>query len=206
MNEEQQADATQQMQNKVDRLKLLNLTSNIHSLTPPQPQRDNNQDNVALVIALKVSPRLAEAVLFFQGRMPTEKDGFVQITEPIMNIKGVWAFINGICRVISENTEWATYSEDELPTRLIHYYESNLPNFIFNKEKFELKSENFNQIETYLQIFIDSAFHKAKQGKYINTLGRTYSEDLLNKALSTEQQKQSKQNIIERFLNPQPRR
>lgn len=203
---EEQIDTTQQLQNKVDKLKLLNLTSNIHSLTPPQLQKDTAQDNVALVVALKVSPRLAEAVLFFQGRIPTEKEGFIQITEPIMNIKGVWAFINGICRVIAENTEWATYSEEELPTRLVHYYEQNLPNFTFQKDLFGLKSENFNQIETYLQIFIDSAFHKAKQGKYINTLGRTYSEDLLNKALQTEQQKVQKQNIIERFLNPQPRR
>jgi hypothetical protein len=193
---------TQQLQNKVDKLKLLNLTSNIHSLTPPQKKDEPDQDNVALVSALRVSPRLAAAILDLQGRQydPQRKE-IVQVVEPIMNIKGIWDFIS-VCRVLAENTEWATYSEDEIPQRLTHYYECSLPYFTFWYDEYELNPRNFVIIENYLKVFIDSAFHKAKQGKYINTLGRTYSEDLLNKALSNEQQKKQKEGGEFSFLNP----
>ena len=202
----EQVDETQQMQNKVDKLKLLNLTNNIHSLTPPQKKDENDLNNVALVAALRVDPMLAEAVLNLQGRAVDTKLDFVQVTEPIMNVAGIWAFINCVCSTLAKNTQWGTYSEDEIPQRLTHYYEENLPTFIFNKKLFGLKSIHFNVIATYLKVFIDSSFHKAKQGKFINTLGRTYSEDLLNKALSNAEQKQTKQGLMERFLNPQPKK
>lgn len=196
-------DQTQQIQNKVDKLKLLNLTSNIHSLTPPQKDKEDNHDNVALVSALKVSPRLADAVLVLQGRAidPVTKE-IIDVTRPIMNFMGVWRFINAVCGVLAENTEWATYSEEEIPQRLVHYYETILPYFTFWYEDYELNPRDFVVIETYLKVFIDSAFHKAKQGKYINTLGRTYSEDLLNKALSNENNKKKQEEKGWSLINP----
>ena len=40
---------TQKLQNKVDKLKLLNLTSNIHNLTPTQQKPDDATRDIALV-------------------------------------------------------------------------------------------------------------------------------------------------------------
>lgn len=179
---------TQQMQNKVDKLKLLNLTSNIHSLTPPKDKNSSEENNVVLVQALKVAPRLAEDILMLQGRVIDPKTMEIkQVTRPIMNLEGIWLFFR-TCKPLATETEWAAFSEEELPARLIHYYEQSFPYFTFWYEDYDLDPRDFNVIETILQAYIDAAFHKARHGKYINTVGRTYSEDLLSKAINNDNQ------------------
>ena len=183
---------SQRMQNKVDKLKLLNLTNNVHSLSPPQKGNEAPRDDIALITGLSVQPRLIKMCLDLLGKDVDSKGNLIDVGEPVMNPLGVTRF-KMICSVIAQETEWATYSEEEMPQREIYYFEENLPHFIFYKDLYELKSHNFNIVKNYLCVFIDAAFHKAKQGKFINTLGRTYSEDLLNKALSNEQTKKKKE-------------
>ena len=177
---------TQKLQNKVDKLKLLNLTSNIHDLTPRNRQDENSSRDIALVQALSVSPRIVELFLEIRGlEWNSRERKLIQVSRSIMNIDGAYRFCKLIKR-LAEEIEWATYHEDEIPQRIIHYFEENIPYFLFYSDLYELHPSDYNYIISVLQNFIDTSFHKSKSGKYINTLGRTYGEDILKKALDTD--------------------
>jgi hypothetical protein len=183
---EETESTTQKLQNKVDKLKLLNLTSNIHNLTPPQKSEDDPTRDIQLVKALSVIPRIAMIFLEIRGlEYDVKTKQYVQVTEPIMNVLGAYRFCK-VLKNIAQETEWASFSEDEINSRIIHHFEENIPYFLFWAEDYELNPRDFNYVISTLQSFIDSCFHKAKSGKYINTLGRTYGEDILKKALDTE--------------------
>lgn len=184
--ESNEESTTQKLQNKVDKLKLLNLTSNIHNLTPPPKQQEDDQGReISLIKGLSVAPRIAAIFLEIRGLEFDQKaKTFVQVTEPIMNILGAYRFCK-LLKNIAQETEWASYSEEEINPRIVHYFEENIPFFIFWNEEYELSERDFGYIIATLQSFIDSCFHKSKSGKFINTLGRTYGEDVLKKALET---------------------
>lgn len=246
MNEETESDSvTQQLQNKVDKIQLINAISKIPALTPPLRQEETGARDIALVQALSVNPRIADLFLEIRGlEYDNKSKQYVQVTRPIMNIEGAYRFCKLLKR-LSQEIEWATYSEEELPLRIIHYFEENIPYFLFYGQKkditilqkfsneliidpngnivnrqifvkttvikyheendYDLHPSDFNYIISLLQNFIDTAFHKSKQGKYINTLGRTYGEDILKKALDTEKAMETKRGgFLEKF-NPFPR-
>jgi len=101
-----------------------------------------------------------------------------------MNTLGAYRY----CKILkqAEEIEWASYSEEEINSRIIHFFEENIPYFLFYGEDYDLSPKDFNYIITTLQVFIDTSFHKSKSGKYINTLGRTYDEGIMRRALDTE--------------------
>jgi hypothetical protein len=194
---------TQKLQNKVDKLKLLNLTSNIHNLNPP-PQRPEEEQGreIALIRGLSVSPRITAIFLEILGlEFDVKEKTFIQVTEPIMNIKGAYLFCKKL-KNISQETEWASFSEDEINSRIIHYFEEYYPYFTFWAEDYDLDPRNFGYVAATLQAFIDASFHKSKSGKFINTLGRTYSEDTLKKALETDNIKINKNAGFLERMNP----
>ena len=195
----QEETTTQKLQNKVDKLKLLNLTSNIHNLTPPQLRDDNPSRDIALVNVLSVHPRIISLFLETRGlEYDSKTKTYVQITKPIMNFAGAYKLVQ-VLKHIAQETEWPSFGEEEIHKRIIHYYEENLPYFLFYNEEYELEPINFNFVETVLKSFIDSSFHKSKHGKYINTLGRTYGEDVLKRALDTSSDTRTKKD--EGFLS-----
>jgi hypothetical protein len=202
MAEEQPEESTtQKLQNKVDKLKLLNLTSNIHNLTPPQQKEEDPTRDIQLVRALSVSPRIAMKFLEIRGLEYDEKNrNFVQVTEPIMNTLGAYRF----CKILkmAEEIEWASYSEEEINSRIIHFFEENIPYVLFWAPEYDLNARDYNYVITTLQAFIDTSFHKSKSGKYINTLGRTYSEDTLKRALDTSEDKSKKEGGFMSKWNP----
>ena len=182
---EEEESQTQQLQNKVDKLKLLNLAQNIHNLNPPQQIQEDASRDIALVNALSSHPRIQRKVLEIRGlEWNQKKKIFEQIAEPRMNVNGA-KLMADILTTIAEETEWASYSEEEIPSRIVHYYEENIPYILFYHEDYELHPKYFGYIINMLQVFIDASFHKAKSGKYINTLGRTYDEGTLRRALDT---------------------
>lgn len=193
---------TQKIQNKVDNLKLLNLTNNIHRLTPPSQTEDDGQRDIALVKSLSVTPKVAQLFLEIRGLEfdPTTKK-YIQVTDPIMNILGAYRFCK-LLKNLTEQVEWASYSEDEIKPRIIHFFEENIPYFLFWAEDYNLNPRDFNYIITTLQAYVDSTFHKAKSGKYINTLGRTYDEGLLKRALDNDNPRQQKREGFLERMNP----
>src|SRR3990167_7026163 len=93
---------TQKLQNKVDKLKLLNLTSNIHDLTPRNRQDENSSRDIALVQALSVSPRIVELFLEIRGLEYNSKERkLIQVSRAIMNIDGAYRF----CKLIKRLAE-----------------------------------------------------------------------------------------------------
>lgn len=184
----------QKLQAKVDRLKTLNLASNIHNLTPPNQQHEDGSRDIALVNALSAFPRIQAKIIEIRGLEWDKKSkSFIQVYEPRMNIDGA-KVVADILRTIAEETEWSSYSEEEINSRIIHHYEENLPYILFYAEEYDLKPKYFGYIMNMLKIFIDASFHKAKAGKYINTLGRTYDEGVLSRIAGPEKSQTNKQN------------
>lgn len=193
-------DITQQLQNRVDKLKLLNLTDNIKNLIPPQSKPDDSSRDIALVSVLSVSPRIKEKFLEIRGLEYDEvSKSLIQITEPIMNILGAYRF----CKILklAEEVEWSSYPEEEINKRIIHFFEENIPYFLFWAEEYDLAPRDFGYVITTLQIFIDTSFHKSRSGKYINTLGRTYGEDVLKRALDVDAPRKQDENFLQK-VNP----
>lgn len=193
---------SQKLQNKVDKLKTLNLVSNIHNLTPPHKQEEDSLRDIALVNALSAHPRIQRKILEIRGLEWNPKTKiFEQVAEPRMNHNGA-KLVADILTTIAEETEWASYSEEEINSRIIHHFEENIPYLLFYAEEHELQPKYFGYIINMLQVFIDASFHKAKAGKYINTLGRTYDEGTLRRALDIDSQKTKvQQGFLEKY-NP----
>lgn len=200
--EQEKRDETQIMQNKVDKLRLLGLTSNISNLSPPQQKIEDPLKDIALVKALSVSSRIMSKFLEIRGlEYDIEDKKFIQVTEPIMNMLGAYRF----CKILkmAEEIEWSSYAEEEINSRIIHFFEENIVYFLFWNEDYELKERDFYYVITTLQTFIDTSFHKSKSGKYINTLGRTYDEGILRRALDSggDQSNKKKEGFLNR-VNP----
>lgn len=181
---EEEESITQKLQNKVDKLKLLGLTNSFNTINPMNQKEEDAGREIALVNSLSVSKRVQDKFLEIRGLQWSEKEKkFIQVAKAIMNIEGAYRF----CQILrmAEEIEWSSYHEEELPTRLVHFYQENIPYILFWYEEYDLNEMDFNYVINNLQVFIDTSFHKAKSGKYINTLGRTFDESTLSKALDT---------------------
>jgi hypothetical protein len=186
----------------VDKAKALSVVSNVHSMTPPQKEPDNPSNQVAIIDALRAAPRVLSIYFRLRGQMynPDTKE-IVQISTPIMNERGALKFV-GIVMGIAEEIEWSNFGEDEINPRIMKYYEDNYPYFTFWHGDYDLDTSDFNIVGSLLMAAIDGTFHKSKNAKYLNVVGRVYSEDMLGKVLtSTEDNKKKRMNIIDR-LNP----
>jgi hypothetical protein len=173
----------------VDKAKAISLLQNLHNLTPPSTKEEDPSKQVAIIEALKVTPRLLYLFLEIRGIMwDDNKKESVQIVRPIMNLDGAYRFVK-VLQHIAEETEWSNFHEDELNARILRHFENNYAYFTFWHEDYDLAPSDFNYINTTLMAFIDSSFHKAKGGKFVNLPGRVYSEDFLGKALREEQKK-----------------
>jgi len=197
---QQQAEQEQEEQNRlqkvVDKVKTLSLVNNAHNLTPPNRQDDRAND-IQIIQALQSKPRIAEIILQVRGQMMGANGKLIQLRSPIMNDEGA-AKLMFVLLNISSETEYATYGEEEIPPRIILYIEQIFPRFTFWHKDYDLDPKNFDYIYTTLLSFIDSCFHKSKNGYFGRILTKTYSEDLLGRAIKDDEQKK-KQTILQRL-------
>ena len=192
---QQEEDATQKLQNRVDKLKTLATLQGIHNLSPPVPKDVNPQNEIQIVKALEVTPRLLELFMEARGMSWNPKTKQVdQISRPYLNVDGAWRLVQ-ICKKIAQEAEWGNFPEDNIPDYIIHFFNINFPYFTFWHEQYDLDPSDFNFVETTLQMFILASFYKGKGGKYINMVGKTYSEKLLDKAISDGEQKRGKSTL-----------
>lgn len=179
-----------ELQDRVDKMKAVAMASGLHNLTPPVKNNEKDENQVAIIESLKVTPRLRDLFLEIRGLIYSEDDkDFVQITMPIMNVDGAFRFVK-ICQHIAEETEWSNFTEEEINERILAYYEQNYPYFIFWNEEYELQPRDFNYISTTLMAFIDSAFHKSKNSKYLNSVRGMYTEDFVGRVIGNTQKKE----------------
>lgn len=182
---EEEESTTQKLQNKVDKLKTMGLINSLHTLTPPNKNVEDRSLDIAFVNVLSSSRRIQDKFLTIRGlEWDAGKKQFIQVAPPIMNIEGAFRF----CQLLkmAEEIEWASYAEEEIPQRETHFYNQNICSFLFWREVYDLNPKDDYYLCTTLQVFIDTSFHKAKSGKFINTLGRTFDEGVLKKALDTD--------------------
>lgn len=166
-----------------EKAKALGMISNVHNLSPPKYDRDDDFGKVAIIESLKVGPRLRTMFFEFLGQeFDEETKKVIQVSSPTMNIHGAFRFVK-ICKRISEECEWSNFSEDEINRRTLAYYEETFPIFTIWHEEFELEPSDFGYVSAVLMSFIDGAFHKGKNAKMINAVTRVYSEDFLGKVM-----------------------
>ncbi len=187
--------------NTFNKAKVLGAVSGVHNLTPPQYDRELDSNKVAIIEALKVSPRLQEMFLEIQGlEYDNRKKELIQISKPIMNIDGAFRLVK-ICKRIAEEAEWSYYAEDEINVRILAYYSENYPHFTFWNKEYELDPKDFNYVSTVLMAFIDAAFHKGKSAKFVNAVARMYNEDFLGRVMGGAIQ-EKKGGFLDKLKNP----
>lgn len=189
----------EKLNNTFNKAKVLGAISGVHNLTPPNTQGDlSDAGKVAIIEALSVRPRLKELFLEILGLEFDEKErDLIQVTKPIMNIKGAYRFVK-ICKRIAEEAEWSYYDEDEVNVRIWQYYSENYPYFTFWHEDYDLDPSDFNYVSTVLMSFIDSSFHKGKSAKYVNAVSRMYNEDFLGKIMKDDHSNEKKGGFMEK--------
>lgn len=172
------------LQKTVDKIKTLNLVNNAHNLTPPQRQEDRSTD-IMIIQALQSKPRILDVVLQVRGQIIGSNGKPVQVRRPIMNVDGAAKLMFELMNISAE-TEYATYSEEEIPGRITLYMEQIYPRFTLWQKDYDLESRDFDYIYTTLLSFIDTSFHKGKNGHFARILTKTYSEDLMGKAIKEQ--------------------
>ena len=197
----EQEKQTQHLQSTVDKAKTVSLLSNIHNLTPPVKSNEEDNNQVAIVKALESEPRLRQIFLEARGMVWDEKQkSAIQMSAPFMNIPGAWKLV-AICKKISQESEFSNFHEDDIPQYMNHFYKTEFPAFTFFADEYELDPAHFDYVSTTLQMFLLGSFHKAKSGKYINLLGRTYSEDMIGKIMNADNKKKEKEGFLDKY-NP----
>jgi len=199
---EEQIDETQQLQNTVDKLKTLNLATNIHNLTPPQKKEENDENNIAIIKALDSYPRIQEIYLEAQGLMfDAKQKKTIQIANPYMNRNGAKKLVAILLKIAL--ADWSNFGEDEIPAYLNHFFKETFPKFTIWHEYYNLEPRDFDYVSVTIQMFLLSSFYKAKGGKLLNVLGKTYSEDLLGRVMNVDRNSQNmkKEGFLDK-LNP----
>jgi len=194
----EEIDETQELQTKVDRIKTLSLVANAHNLTPPPKNLEPEGNNIEIIRALDSYPRIKEIFLECQGQIYDEKTRkAIQISEPYMNKNGAKKLVAVLLKIAL--ADWSNFSEDEIPSYLNHFFKEIYPKFTIWHEYYALEPRDFDYVAVTIQMFLLSSFYKAKGGKLLNVLGKTYSEDLLGRVMNPN--KDNKNTRQEGFLD-----
>jgi len=194
-------ETTQELQNKVDKIKTISLISNPHSLSPPIKKEEDNQNQVVIINALSSEPRLLNIFLEARGlAYDSVTKQFIQMSRPLLNIYGAWKLV-AECKKIAQEAEFGNFTEEFIPAYVDHFFRSIYPYFTFWHEEYELNPRDFDYVQVTLQMFILSSFYKGKGGKYINVVGKTYDEGFMGKIMQGNQHTQKRESFLERY-NP----
>lgn len=191
----------EQLQDVVDKAKTYNLLNNIHNLTPPKQMQDEGT-NIELIKALDSYPKIQSIYLEAQGMIwSKDKKQAIQITNPYMNSHGARKLVSILLKF--SQAEWSNISEDFIGPYQDHFFRETFPHFTFWSEEYGLSPRDFDYVKVTLQMFILSAFSKGKSGKMLNLLGRTYSEDSIQRIMSggQDQNKKKKEGFLDKY-NP----
>lgn len=194
----------QKLQSKVDKIKTLSVINNAHNLgtglTPPPKRNDEDDNQIAIVKALDQYPRIQAIFLEARGLMYDEKQRkIVQISRPFMNVHGAWKLVSELLKI--SLADWSNFEEDRIPNYLVHFFSEIYPYFTFWHEDYDLDPKDFDYVKTTLQMFLLVCFYKAKGGKQLNVLGKTYSEDFLGRVMKDEGQQRKREGVLDRW-NP----
>lgn len=197
----EESDVTQQLQNKVDKIKTLSLINNAHNLTPPPKKEEDEGQQIALIRALDQYPRIQEIFLEARGMIwDTKTKQPIQFSRAFMNIHGSWKLVSELKKI--SLADWSNFEEDKIPAYIVHFFNQIYPHFTIWHEEYDLDPKDFDYIKTTLQMFLLVSFYKAKGGKQLNVLGKTYSEDFLGRVMQNEQTKQQKEKGFLDKINP----
>jgi hypothetical protein len=201
---EGEVDTTQHLQNIVDKLKTASIIQNQHNLSPPVNRQEESGREIAIIEGLKSSPRLLKIYLEARGlELAPDKKTYIQKNHAYFNQRGALKFVQMISH-IAEEIEFSNFHEDELPSRLVHIFERDITEMKINQELYDLETSDFNWVDSLYQTFVDASYHKAKGGKFINIVGKTYDERGIANILNPQQPQKQQKSFIEKLasLNP----
>ena len=206
MSDENIDEKTQHLQSMVDATKtasILNAWGDKGALIPPQQQREDGTREIAIIEGLKTNDlMLYRLYLEARGMEEISPGKYEQRNHAYMNARGALKFVQIVGHIV-QPTEFSNFHEDEIPARLVHSFERDITEFKINQELYELETSDFNWIDSIYQSAIDAAYHKAKGGKYVNVVGKTYDERGIANLLNPQQKKEVK-GFADKFsgLNP----
>ena len=178
----------EELQKRINKLKTLSLTDNVHRLNPPSQAISN--EGIAIVEALKVDQLIMKLQIELQGMMYDYlSKEWVNYRTPIMNQLGIGNLILTI-QTIAESIEFSYFDKDEIPKYAKFLFRLNYPYFTIYYKEYELDRKDFNLIGSILFTYIISALMKAKGAGHRNVVRGTYSEDLLGRLTKDSQQKE----------------
>jgi hypothetical protein len=191
---------TEKLQGIVDKAKTYSLLNNIHNLTPPKQQQDE-EVNIELIKALDSHPKIQEIYLEAQGMIYDKKQKeAIQINNPYMNSHGARKLVSILLKF--SQADWSNISEEYIGPYQDHFFRETYPHFTFWYDVYDLKPKDFDYVKVTLQMFLLSSFSKGKSGKMLNLLGRTYSEDSIQRIMGGQfQQSKKKEGFLEKH-NP----
>lgn len=195
-------DEIEDIKKKVEKLKALSLTDNVHKLTPPTKFEDPNQ-SIAIVEALKADKLIVRLQIELQGLMYDHfSKKWVHYRNPVMNRLGIGNLIVTI-QTIAETIEFSYFDKDEIPKYAKFLFRLNYPYFTVYHKEYELDRKDFNLVGSILFSYIVSALMKAKGAGHRNVVRGTYSEDLLGKLTKESQpEKRGLSNLSGMLKNP----
>lgn len=201
---------TDPMTESVNKLKAMAFINNIHKMSPPQSQMQNQGSGIEIVEALKADSIIEEVGLKLKGY---EKDliskQWTPYRKPVMNQLGIGSFIQKI-EAISKTIEFSSLSEKDIPSFILYNFKEIYPNYTVYFKEYELDLKDFPTISTILMAFLISSFYKAKGAGHRNVIRGTYDENLIGRAFrDNETEKQKRPGFFGRmargFMNPMRR-
>jgi len=202
----QEEDKIQQLQTLVDKGKTVSLINNLlhnqHNLTPPPQKEQDTGREIAIIEGLQTKDEdIYKLYLEARGFEYNQKTKtYEQKNHAYLNTRGALKFVQIIYHIIKP-TEFSNFHEDEIPQRLTFNYERDIPEFKINKDLYDLETSDFNWIDSVYQAAIDAAYHKAKGGKYINVVGKTYDEKGMYNLLNPKQESKKETGFLDK-INP----
>lgn len=162
------------------------------------PPMTRQQDDISIGIIKELSPKkvLEQLRMNLKGFFwDYEKDKFVKIDgfEPLMNDLGISKYLSIMSSVATDLVTFSNYKPEEISQLTLYVCDKAIPTIHINYKAYGIKDKSDLQIID-IQIFnlTYAAFKKAMGGGDRGVIGRSISENILNRSAERDKPKEKK--------------
>jgi hypothetical protein len=157
-----------------------------HNVISPRERDDREASEVGVIRELSPKKVLEQLRRNLKGEFyDYEKKNYMPIPgfEPLLNDKGIAKYMSIISSVITDLVTFSSYGPTEIPQLVLYVCEKAIPIIHINYKKYGIKEKSDLQILD-IQIFnlTLAAFKKALGAGDRNVIGRTISENIVNRS------------------------
>jgi hypothetical protein len=174
---------------------------------PPMPQYNQQKETDSVGIIKELSPKkvLEQVRMNLKGfYYDYEEKKYVQIPGfvPLLYDKGIAKYLSILSSVITDLVTFSAYTKEEIPARTLYVCEKAIAVIHVNYKEYGIKEKSDLEILD-VQIFAltDAAFKKALGGGDRGVIGKTTSENIMNRGDYPNQNKQGGGSFLTK-INP----